>query len=107
MPPNAPRGRGGAVRAPNARWTNTEIDSLVSQLKDAKDAGNSSENGFKASVWASIASSFSDLMKKTNRVCESKWSRLKKDYKDVKFLRECSGFGWDEVKCIVTAEPEI
>jgi hypothetical protein len=39
MPPNAPRGRGGAIRAPNARWTNAEIDSLVSQLKDAKDAG--------------------------------------------------------------------
>jgi hypothetical protein len=50
MPPNAPRGRGGAVRAPNAQWTNAEIDSLVSQLKDVKDTGNSSENGFKASV---------------------------------------------------------
>ena len=107
MPPNAPRSRGGAVRALNARWTNAEIDSLISQLKDTKDTSNSSENGFKASVWASITSSFSDLIKKTNRVCESKWSRLKKDYKDIKFLWEYSGFRWDKVKCIVTAKPEI
>ena len=107
MPPNAPRDRGGAVRALNARQTNAEIDSLVGQLKDAKDANNSSKNDFKAFIQASIASSFSNLIKKTNKVYESKWSRLKKNYKDIKFLWECSGFGQDKVKCVVIAKLEI
>jgi hypothetical protein len=32
---------------------------------------------------------------------------MKKDYKEVKFLRELSGFGWDEENCVPTAEPEV
>jgi hypothetical protein len=49
---------------------------------------------------------FSDPLKNETRACESKWARLKKHYKDVKFLGELSGFGWDEETSLLTAEPQ-
>lgn len=100
---------GNTVRAPvvRANWSNEEVYSLVFQLKGAKDDGNTSENGFKSTVWSTIATTYEDPPKKIPRCCETKWSRLKKDFKEVKFLREASGFGWDVVKCVPTAEPEV
>ena len=38
---------------------------------------------------------------------ESKWARLKNDYRAVKFLRNLSGFEWDAPKCLVTAESGV
>lgn len=107
MPPNKvthPK----AIRAPATKWTNEEIESLVAQVKQAKDEGKTSDSGFKSVVWTSIAASFpAGARKQDPRVCETKWSRLKKDYKEVKFLREASGFGWDSEKCVPTAEPGV
>ena len=105
-PPGTP-GPPKSIRAPSTKWTKQEVDSLVSQLISAKANGNTSDNGFKQTVWVSIASSFTDPKKNEPRVSESKWSRLKKEYKEVKFLRESSGFGWDPVKYVPTAEPEV
>ena len=90
----------------NTKWNAEEIDSMVAQLKTAKDEGNTSENGFKASVWQSISNSLADPTK-LSRTCETKWSRIKKDYKEVKFLRELSGFRQDDKKCVVTIELEV
>jgi Myb/SANT-like DNA-binding domain len=102
-------------RAPASKWSDQDIEKLIAGLLEARDNGLSSENGFKSTVWASIAASFDDPLKasfddplkKASRICESKWSRLKIDYKAVKFLRDSSGFGWDEARSLVTAEPEV
>jgi hypothetical protein len=94
-------------RAPSAKWSNQEVARLIKQLQECKSNGQTSENGFKTSVWNSIAVTFTDPLKQAGRTCESKWTRLKKDYKEVKFLREASGFGWDSVNNLVTTEPEV
>jgi Myb/SANT-like DNA-binding protein len=94
-------------RAAAAKWGDEDIKTLLAGLQDAKDQGLTSENGFKSSVWSSISSTFDDPLKKANRACESKWSRLKTDYRAVKFLRDLSGFGWDSTNFLVTAEPEV
>lgn len=93
-------------RPPNARWTDIDIESMLQQLRVAKDEGNTSEGGFKGSVWTAIAHSFADPAK-TSRSCETKFARLKKDYQSVKWLREASGFGWDNENCLVTAESSV
>ena len=93
-------------RAANAKWSNKEIDSIVEQLKQAQIDSNTSNNGFKKSVWVSIGDSFKDMLK-TDRVCQTKQSRLKGNYKDVKFVRELSGFGWDNKKFVPTAEDDV
>jgi Myb/SANT-like DNA-binding domain len=106
MPPTASNNPPKKPRAPNTKWNSDETESLVEQLKQAKDEGQTSDNGFKKTVWVSIANSFEDVLK-TDRACETKWARMKKDYKEVKFLREASGFGWDKDRCVPTAEPEV
>ncbi|TQS34180.1 hypothetical protein Golomagni_05445 [Golovinomyces magnicellulatus] len=93
-------------RPPNARWTDVDIESMLQQLRLAKDEGNTSEGGFKCSVWTAIAHSFADPAK-TSRSCETKFARLKKDYQSVKWLREASVFGWDNETCLVTAELSV
>jgi tRNA U54 and U55 pseudouridine synthase Pus10 len=84
------------------------MTSMVSQLVQAKIDGQTSENGFKKSVWMKIASSFQDPLKKNTRVCDTKFSRMKKDYKEVlKLLKEISGFGWNSETQTVTAEDAV
>ena len=68
-------------RTPAAKWSLEEITSMVSQLVQAKVDGETSENGFKKSVWNRIANSFEDPLKKYFRVCETKFSRMKKEFK--------------------------
>jgi hypothetical protein len=103
----APKGTPMRHRGKNCTWTNKEIDQLIEQLQEAKSLGQTSENGFKSSVWNQIAASFTDPLKTEKRTCESKWARLKKDYKEVKFLRELSGFGWNDETGLLTAEPQV
>lgn len=97
-----------AKRADATKWTPEEIDSLVAQLLQAKVDGAGGEGGFRGAVWTPIAKSFADPLKNVVSVCESKWTRLKIDFKEVRKLRvELTGFGWDEKNQWVTAQPEI
>jgi hypothetical protein len=97
---------GTGIRGPNAKWSNEETKSLVDQLQDAKDQGLITDNGFKSVVWTNVGNSYTDPLK-TPRSCETKWGRLKKDYKEVKWFKEVSGFGWDNEKHIPIAEPQV
>ena len=95
-------------KSPNAKWSKAEVDSLIEKLIQAKDDGNTAEGGFKSTVWSGIANSFDDPLKKKVRACESKWTRLKKDYKEIKWLREdVSGFGWNEDTQMVDATDDV
>lgn len=91
-------------RGPNAKWCDAEIRSMLLQLRQAQHEGNTSENGFNGAVFETISQSFSDPAK-NKRSCETKFHRLKKDYKEVKYLRESQGFVWDERSFLVTAAP--
>jgi len=95
------------ARAPNVNWTDDEIQSLLDQLKDAVGRGDTSENGFKGHIWTAIEKSYKDPLKQKKRVMKSKWGRIKGFYKEVKFIREQSGFGWDDIRCVPTAEPTV
>jgi hypothetical protein len=115
MPPrsNAPTPNARQPNAPSrkqkrAKWSDDEITSMVLQLLQAKQDGNTSDNGFKSTVWTAIASSFADPRKNERRVVETKFARMKKDFGQIKWLRfEASGFGWDDEKSLVTAEDSV
>ena len=68
--PNAPSRK--QKRALNAKWSDDEITSMVLQLLQAKQDGNTSDNGFKSTVWTAIASSFADPRKNERRVGRDK-----------------------------------
>jgi hypothetical protein len=93
-------------RAANTKWEKEDIDSIVTQLKQATVDGNTSDNGVKKNVWVAIAISFTDPLK-NDRSCQTRFSRLKVDYKEVKYMRELSGFGWDLEKHVPTAEDDV
>jgi tRNA U54 and U55 pseudouridine synthase Pus10 len=79
------------ARTPAAKWSHEEMTSMVSQLVQAKIDGQTS-----------------DPLKKNTRVCDTKFSRMKKDYKEVrKLLKEISGFGWNSETQTVTAEDAV
>jgi Myb/SANT-like DNA-binding domain len=47
-------------------------------------------------------------LKKKVRACESKWTLLKKDYKEIKWLKEeVSGFEWNDDTQMVDATDEV
>ena len=94
------------ARQPNARWTDEDVLTMIDILKQATIDGNTSENGFKESVWQQVSDSLNDELK-TKRSSESKFSRVKKDFKEVKFLSELSGFGYDSANKLVIAESQV
>ncbi|RKF84189.1 hypothetical protein GcM1_141001 [Golovinomyces cichoracearum] len=59
-------------------FSTTEFFSIIEQLLEAKRHGNISDNGFKKTVWQSMAESFIDPLK-TRRECELNLSRIKAD----------------------------
>lgn len=84
-------------------WTTEEIEEMCYLLLGIKDAGGGADNGFKASEWQEIG----DTLSKPSRACETKFARIKKEFYDIRFIRECSGFGWDDEICIAEAEPQV
>lgn len=76
---------------PSAKWDNAEITTMIDMLQDGSD-GNTCDNGWKGLLWQPIADNSDDRLK-TRSACESKFVLLKKDYKEVRHLREISGFG--------------
>lgn len=108
MPPKSAAPSQRQKRAPNAKWSEDEITSMVLKLLQAKQDGNTSDNGFKSTVWTAVASNFVDPLKHERRVAETKFSRMKKDFGQIKWLRfEISGFGWDDERKLVTAEDSV
>ena len=59
-------------------------------------------------MWNRIANSFEHSLKRNFHVCDTKFSHMKKEYKEVKKLyKETSGFRWDEKTQLVTAEDSV
>ena len=92
MPPKKSSTTLTQAHAPNATWTNADIEAICDHLDDCRDRGQMSENGWKPIVWTAMAQVFNNISK-TPRACQTKWTQIKKDYQEVKFMREVSGFG--------------
>jgi hypothetical protein len=68
---SAPRAK--RERAPNTKWEDADLDSLVVQLKEAKNEGKMGDNGLKNVVWGEVAASFPNPLK-TERTCQTRFS---------------------------------
>ncbi|KAF5367349.1 hypothetical protein D9615_010294 [Tricholomella constricta] len=86
------------------------IGSLLDQRANGKQTGN---GGFHVSAWTAAklllagTEAHSKGSEKTAQSCQNRYGTLKKDYKDVKYIRNLSGFGWNSADCIVTAEDGV
>ncbi|KAF5318979.1 hypothetical protein D9758_018530 [Tetrapyrgos nigripes] len=79
-----------------AHWTPEAEALLIEHLVEAKAKGQMSENNFKPSGY-----NF------TKTQVKGRWTRFKKDFKIVRRLRTLSGFGWDNVRNMVTATDQV
>ncbi|THU81653.1 hypothetical protein K435DRAFT_972275 [Dendrothele bispora CBS 962.96] len=102
-----------------AFWTTDNDRTLLGSLKDCKHAGFQTDNGgfhndaYKAAA-ARLEEEWQDLLAserlgapKNAENCKTRFATLKKDYKDAKYLRNLSGFGWDPLKHVVTATASV
>ncbi|KAG6907216.1 hypothetical protein DXG01_009872 [Tephrocybe rancida] len=87
---------------------------LVDQLLKQHDEGMQTSNGnFHADAWTAIEKELAGTESVTGGTpknvmcCSNKWGALKKDYREVKQLRDMSGFGWDDNNKLVTAEGDV
>ncbi|KAG6826692.1 hypothetical protein H0H87_006689 [Tephrocybe sp. NHM501043] len=99
---------------PRTVWNNDCDHILVECLFKVKSLGKQTSNGnFHTSAWTSAEAllvgteAHSGGTKKTASSCQTCWNTLKKEYKEVKQLKEHSGFGWDDEKGLVTAEDDV
>lgn len=74
-------------RAQATQWTIQEVHDLLAYMQQEKEAGITSEGNMRVQLWRNVGARFDDTLK-NEKTTESKWIRLKKDYKAVKFLRE-------------------
>ncbi|KDQ06774.1 hypothetical protein BOTBODRAFT_234348, partial [Botryobasidium botryosum FD-172 SS1] len=95
----------------HVKWTPTEETILVDTLIAQKELGLQSENGWKPTVWTTVAAvlreNFPDGATKGVKQIRSRWQRIKAQFHIVQTLRRQSGFGWSEGIQMVTAPSHV
>jgi len=97
-----------------AVW-NTECDrKLIDFLFDQRLDGMQTSNGnWHKSAWTAAEPKLSGTEAqsgggpKTTDSCKNRWGALKKEYREVKIIRDKSGFGWNVEKSLATAEDSV
>ncbi|KAF8574496.1 hypothetical protein K439DRAFT_1253224, partial [Ramaria rubella] len=89
---------------------------VVSILTDQKELGNQAKSGWKPIVWtavvAALAATFDTVPQKNVKQCKSRWQRVRHLFIFptiwlIHSLHEQSGFGWDDMKQMVTTPPDV
>ncbi|KAF5332955.1 hypothetical protein D9758_016427 [Tetrapyrgos nigripes] len=94
-----------------AKWSNSDVDIMIDELKNQKAQGNQSQSGWKPDTWTTvskriIAEGSQEGAEKNPKKCSDKYGTLKAQYKAVHYIRtKALGFGWDEQKQMVVATP--
>ncbi|KAH9103188.1 hypothetical protein LEN26_015350, partial [Aphanomyces euteiches] len=96
-------------KSDRAHWNTKRDLFLVSQLLLQADLGKRADSGFKKEAWRAVTNEFNleFMVVYTANQMKSRFDCLRRDYKDVKYLRENSGFGWDDVLGVPTAPDSV
>ncbi|CAN6460551.1 unnamed protein product [Victoria cruziana] len=92
-----------------ADWTTARSQFLVEQLIEQLVYGNKNDSGFTKEAWKLVCASFNRKfnLNYTTTQLKSHFKILRKQYELVKLLRSQSGFGWDDVYKVVTADEDV
>ncbi|ODN76325.1 hypothetical protein L198_08100 [Cryptococcus wingfieldii CBS 7118] len=93
-------------------WSDADDSTMVGVLTDAKIDGQTSDNGFKASVWTKVINAVNPPTSgkpKTVRSAKDRHGHLSRDWAVMRHLRfqNTSGWGWNDENCMVTAPDEV
>ncbi|EFP74748.1 uncharacterized protein PGTG_00704 [Puccinia graminis f. sp. tritici CRL 75-36-700-3] len=95
---------------PNHIWTNNQRSSLLELIASQNAAGHATDNGnLKKEGWSAVIKKLNlkhglDL---TSEQVKNQKNQLRKLFVDYQFLRNQSGFGWDEDISTVTADETV
>jgi hypothetical protein len=93
------------------KWTPLMLQTFFAELLDQAQDGKRADNGFKKEAWDSVLKEVQNVYEGPNLITidkiKAQEQTYKAYYKDWKFLREQSGFGWDEETGMVTAPEEV
>lgn len=91
-------------------WTPIMIQTLFSELLEQAQDGKRADSGFKKEAWESVLREVQEVYTGPYPIplqkVKQKEQTFKGLYKDWKFLRDQSGFGWDEESRIITASDQ-
>ena len=91
-------------------WTPEMIHVLFAELLEQAQDGKRADSGFKKEAWDSVVQEvqrvYTGLLPIPLAKVKAKEQAFKGLYKDWKFLRDQSGFGWDEETRMVTASDQ-
>ncbi|CAK4094204.1 unnamed protein product [Aphanomyces euteiches] len=92
-----------------ASWSNERDEFLVTALQAQVVKGKRSDSGYKKEAWVEVTAAFNDRFGTTYHVSKikSRLDCLKRDYKDVKYLRKNSGFGYNGELGLPTAPDDV
>jgi hypothetical protein len=92
-----------------ADWTTARSLFLVEQLIEQLIYGNKNDSGFTKEAWKLVCASYNRKfnLNYTTTQLKSHFKILRKQYELVKLLRSQSGFGWDDVYKVVTADEDV
>ena len=88
-------------------WTAEMIHTLFTELLEQAQDGKRADSGFKKEAWDSVLKEVQAVYTGPYTIplqkVKQKEQTFKRYYKDWKFLRDQSGFGWDEETAMITA----
>jgi len=96
-----------------AKWSSANDATLIQVLTEQQAAGNQADNSWKGCVWQvaskELAGSedISGGAVKTPSKCHTRWDKLTSEFLAIKYLRELSGWSWDDVRKVVHTTDEI
>ncbi|KAA1112202.1 hypothetical protein PGTUg99_011808 [Puccinia graminis f. sp. tritici] len=99
------------TRPKTLQWTSAMEKAAIQLYCDAALEGKRSDNGFKSDVHQHVVNKLNEQFpgsEFTISKCKSKLSQsFKKEYDAFLACRNASGFGWDDIRCEVTASNEV
>jgi len=98
-------------REDRIEWTLEMVNTLFTELLDQALDGKRSDSGFKKEAWDTVRESVQLVYSGPYTIpvtkIKQKEQLFKGYYKDWKFLRDQSGFGWDEETRMITASNQV
>ncbi|RWR92102.1 Myb/SANT-like domain-containing protein [Cinnamomum micranthum f. kanehirae] len=93
----------------NLKWTPLQDDTLIQLMLDQCKDGRNIKGGFTCEGWnlltKEMKTQYGDFFSKDK--LKNRFKTLKKTYGDLKAMLDLSGFGWDDTRKMVTAEPQV
>ncbi|KAA1087463.1 hypothetical protein PGT21_032066 [Puccinia graminis f. sp. tritici] len=98
-------------RSKTLQWTPSMEKAAIQLYSDAALEGKRSDNGFKSDVHQHVVNRLNEQFPGSDFTlskCKSKLSQsFKKEYDAFVACRNASGFGWDDIRCEVTASNKV